>query len=458
MMKKPFRSLILLGAGEGTRFESATPKQLSRIGGESIFELSLKQILKVDLIDEIVIVTSEECLSEVNAITAKYLSERKIIVVIGGRSRQESSYLGCEALSKESDFVAVHEAVRPFISPEIITSGYELLMNPEIDGVDTVIATSDTIVQLDEAEKFIQTIPNRKQLRRGQTPQFFPTKLLKKVYSLVEHHELSTFNDECGLVLRVMPNARIATIDGSERNLKITTQQDSLIAEQLLRTPSLLSAGNFEELDNPEVKCLIIIGGESGIGKAVKEISVRAGVEVISLSRRNGYDINLQTGRDAIATILLREKHKECHLVITAGILELRALKELNIDHLEKIFTTNLLSPALLIGELANLDSLPNSITLVGSTSYLKSRHSMFAYSASKSGLISLLHSFIDELGGSGTRINVIVPERTNTEMRQINFNDSDKTQLVAEEVALGILECVAMPINGQIIQIRSRR
>ena len=119
---------------------------------------------------------------------------------------------------------------------------------------------------------------------------------------------------------------------------------------------------------------------------------------------------------------------------------------------------TNLLSPALLIGELANLDSLPNSITLVGSTSYLKSRHSMFAYSASKSGLISLFQSFIDELGGSGTRINVVVPERTDTEMRKLNFNDSDKTQLVPEEVALGILECVTMPINGQIIQIRSRR
>ena len=457
-MKKPFRSLILLGAGEGTRFESATPKQLSRIGGESIFELSLKQILKVELIDEIIIVTSEECLSEVNAITKKYLSDRRIIVVTGGRSRQESSFLGCEALSDLSDFVAVHEAVRPFISPEVIISGYELLMDPEIDGVDTVIATSDTIVQLDEAEKFIQTIPNRKLLRRGQTPQFFPTKLLKKVYSIVEHQELSAFNDECGLVLRVMPNARIATVNGSEKNLKITTQQDSLIAEQLLRTPSVLSKGNFKEFENPEIKCIIIIGGESGIGKAVKEISVRAGVEVISLSRRNGHDINLQSGRDAVAAYLLREEYKECHLVITAGVLELRSLKELNLDHLERIFMTNLLSPALLIGELANLDSLPNSITLVGSTSYLKSRHSMFAYSASKSGLISLFQSFIDELGGSGTRINVVVPERTDTEMRKLNFNDSDKTQLVPEEVALGILECVTMPINGQIIQIRSRR
>jgi 2-C-methyl-D-erythritol 4-phosphate cytidylyltransferase len=313
-------------------------------------------------------------------------------------------------------------------------------------------------VQLDETEKFIQAIPNRKQLRRGQTPQFFPTKLLKKVYSIVEHRELSTFNDECGLVLRVMPNARIATVDGSEKNLKITTQQDSLIAEQLLRTPTLLSAGNFEKLDNPEIKFLIIIGGESGIGKAVKEISARAGVEVASLSRRNGYDINLQSGRDAIAAYFQRGAHKECHLVITAGILEQRALKELDTIHLEKVFTTNLLSPALLIGELANLDLLPNSITLVGSTSYLKSRHSMFAYSASKSGLISLLQSFIQELGGSGTRINVIVPERTDTEMRKINFNDSDKTHLVAEEVALGILECVATPINGQTIQIRSRR
>lgn len=457
-MKKPFCSVILLGAGEGRRFESTTPKQLSRIGGQSIFELSLKQILKVKLIDEIVIVTSEECLSEVNAIAKKYLGCRKIIVVTGGESRQESSFLGCEALSNMSDYVAVHEAVRPFISPEVIISGFELLMDSDIDGVDTVIATSDTIVQLDEAEEFIRAIPNRKLLRRGQTPQFFPTKLLRRVYSIVEHQELSAFNDECGLVLRVMPNARIATVEGSEKNLKITTQQDSLIAEQLLRTPSVLSEGNFNQFKNPKNKCLIIIGGESGIGKAVKAISVKAGVEVFSLSRRNGCDINLQSGRDAVAEYLLKAMHKECHLVIAAGVLELRSLRELSVDHLERIFTTNLLSPALLLGELANLDSLPNSITLVGSTSYLKSRHSMFAYSASKSGLISLLQSFIDELGGSGTRINVVVPERTDTEMRRNNFNDSDKTQLVPEEVALAILECVATPINGQIIQLRSRR
>ena len=458
MKKKPFRSLILLGAGEGTRFESATPKQLSRIGGVSIFELSLQQILKVEMIDEIIIVTSEECSSEVNTILEKYRSGKRIIVVFGGRSRQESSYLGCAALSELSDFVAIHEAVRPFINPEVINSGFEMLKDPAIDGVDTVIATSDTIVQLDESEKFIQTIPNRNLLRRGQTPQFFPTKLLKKVYSHVELHELSKFNDECGLLLKVMPHARIATIEGSEKNIKITTQQDSLIAEQLLRTPSLLSKGNYEKFENPELNCVIIIGGESGIGKAVNQLSARAGAEVVSLSRRNGYDINLKSARDAVAAHLLKEKHKVCHLVITAGILQLRTLTELDSDHLDDIFNTNLLSPALLIGELARLELLPSSITLVSSTSYLKSRHSMFAYSASKSGLISLMQSFIEELGTSETRMNVIVPERTDTEMRKINFNDSVTTQLTPEEVALGILECITTPINGQIIQIRSRR
>jgi 2-C-methyl-D-erythritol 4-phosphate cytidylyltransferase len=210
---------ILLMAGEGRRFGRDLPKQFQLLGGKKVFLHSLETFLETGWLDEMILV----CPSDWVEIVREEIGMR---VVAGGRSRQESSYLGLLAFSTPPDVVVIHDGVRPFLTKRILKENIETAL--AYGAADTCIPSADTLVHVPDGQK-IATIPNRREYLRGQTPQSFRFDLILEAHQKTTTQEST---DDCRLVLDLGHPVHIVL--GDERNLKITSPLDLLLAEQLL--------------------------------------------------------------------------------------------------------------------------------------------------------------------------------------------------------------------------------
>ncbi len=134
---------ILLMGGKGTRFKSALPKQFHLLAGKKIYIHTLERFLACELFDQIILVVPLEWKSEVED-ELKSFPQDKIRVIAGGETRQDSSYLGLQACPKETQFVVIHDAVRPFVSEKILRENVHACQL--YGAVDTCIPSADTIV------------------------------------------------------------------------------------------------------------------------------------------------------------------------------------------------------------------------------------------------------------------------------------------------------------------------
>lgn len=225
-MKERFTALILMG-GEGRRLGSRLPKQFHLLGELKVYQHTLETFRRLGLFQEIILVCHPEWVESVQEEVAAY---DEVKVVSGGETRQASSWEGLKACDPSCHYVMIHDAVRPFVSLEILQSNAQAVQIHR--AVDTVIPSADTLIVTTDG-KAIDSIPPRDHFRRGQTPQTF-------AYSLIcEAHEKSkgiNATDDCRLVLEL--GAPVHLVEGSEGNLKITTEWDLLVAEYYLRNRS----------------------------------------------------------------------------------------------------------------------------------------------------------------------------------------------------------------------------
>ncbi|MFA6473008.1 MAG: 2-C-methyl-D-erythritol 4-phosphate cytidylyltransferase [Candidatus Latescibacterota bacterium] len=220
-------SAVIVAGGTGKRMNAGIPKQLLMLGGMSILERTLQPFLACDEITEIVITAAEEIIGPITDSTERIQTEQHIIVVPGGKERQDSVWNGLAALSPESDIVIVHDGVRPFITPQIIKKcihaaakwGAVSVMRPVKETVKTV-----------ENDRVIETL-DRSKLWITQTPQVFRTVLIREAH---ERARLDGYygTDDCILVERLGHEVHI--IEGDEMNIKITTPADLKIAGAIL--------------------------------------------------------------------------------------------------------------------------------------------------------------------------------------------------------------------------------
>lgn len=243
---------ILLMAGEGKRFLSATPKQYHRLAGKKIYQYTLETFLQVSSFKEIILVVDPHWHAKVSEEVASY-GDARVRLVKGGSTRQESSFLALQACSLNTSYVVIHDAVRPFVSERILREHLEKVI--AFGAVNTCIPSDDTIVQVKGKDQ-IETIPLRSEYWRGQTPQSFAYSLI------VEAHKAAAggdSTDDCRLVLeRGHPVHRVL---GDVANIKITTHLDLVLAEQMLRTH--VSAKQGEESDLAGKK-YAVVGGNGG--------------------------------------------------------------------------------------------------------------------------------------------------------------------------------------------------
>ncbi len=208
---------ILLMGGEGVRFGGDVPKQFRFLGDKKIYSHALETIQSSYLFDEIVLVCHPN-----------WTDLPHDGVVKGGKTRQESSYLGLQAFKMRPDIVLIHDAVRPFVTKKILQENIEGAIR--FGAIDTCIPSTDTLVYA-PTDGRIQKIPKREEFMRGQTPQTFRMDWILEAHERAISDGIENVSDDCQLVLRIGKPVHIVL--GDEKNMKITSEFDLVIAEQI---------------------------------------------------------------------------------------------------------------------------------------------------------------------------------------------------------------------------------
>ena len=220
---------IIAAAGQGTRMGGKPAKQFLELAGIPVIIHTLKRFEQCDVIQEIIVVLPAQESAEFLSLADKYGLRKLAKVVPGGITRAESVLRGLRAVREATaEIVAVHDGVRPFVTPEEITRTVEAARAHE--AAILVAPVTDTIKEV-ESEQVARTL-KRGQVRRALTPQCFRYSLLRRAYEQADVLD-PDLTDDSVLVERL--GTKVAIVEGNPHNIKITQPQDLAIAEVLLR-------------------------------------------------------------------------------------------------------------------------------------------------------------------------------------------------------------------------------
>ncbi|EPF6229477.1 2-C-methyl-D-erythritol 4-phosphate cytidylyltransferase, partial [Proteus mirabilis] len=286
----PRNIAVILASGSGSRFESKIPKQFVKLAGKPVIQYTIEAFENCSAIDEIYIVTKEDYIDLVYEITNKNELKKVSKVISGGKERYDSTWAAINATPSENCNLIIHDAVRPFISERIINDCIAALVT--YNAIDVVVDAVDTIVEVDG--DFISNIPDRRRLKRGQTPQAFKRDTLKEAYNKFLLDPQKAASDDCGIVLKYLKNEKIYTVVGAESNFKLTHQQDLYLADNIIKDGlyTRLTTDNNLIKETIENKVIVVIGGSSGIGEDIVTLCEKLNGKVYSCSRsQNNVDV-----------------------------------------------------------------------------------------------------------------------------------------------------------------------
>jgi len=228
--------VILLGAGSGTRYShtfpgalQSAPKQFQEIEGKPVFIWSLLNLVQFVPTRKIWIVVSPEHTSLTHRLCGSFLPadwNKKIQVILGGSSRQESSFNALEAIAQENplpDKVLIHDACRPFISRSLGQSISSHLNLSEKKGYIPAIAVTETLKSVEN--ETVQKTVERKNIYRVQTPQIFCFRTLRHCFLMAKNQKGLSFTDDASVLEHF--GESVGIFPGDERNIKLTFEHDS---------------------------------------------------------------------------------------------------------------------------------------------------------------------------------------------------------------------------------------
>lgn len=219
---------ILLAGGSGSRVKGYTlPKQLIEIAGRPLLEWALLPFLNHESINEIVIVSHQEYLDEVNHIVARH-HQKPIHIVTGGSSRQASVFEALKYLSRRAngtDTILIHDAARVLIDEATITRGLDKF-HGDI-GLTAMVPSFDTLMEIDANDNLVKVV-DRAHIGVIQTPQLF---LFQSIYLAHQKHVGDNATDDVSLLLGKI---EIHHFLGSRLNFKVTTDEDVSMVKRLL--------------------------------------------------------------------------------------------------------------------------------------------------------------------------------------------------------------------------------
>jgi 2-C-methyl-D-erythritol 4-phosphate cytidylyltransferase len=239
---------VVLAGGAGQRFGGDLPKQLQVLAGRTLLEHSVAAFEQAPGVDAIIVVAPADLAGTASDLLAGGRYRKVARVIGGGVTRTDSTRCAiaelCAAGNGPGDCnVLFHDAARPLVDQRIIADCVSALGTHPVIGV--AVPSSDTIVEV--ADGVVTAMPHRDALARFQTPQGFRLSVIMRAYELADADPAFgqlPATDDCGIVLRYLPDVPVRLVRGSERNIKITYPDDLHIAEALLRLERRSSSGN----------------------------------------------------------------------------------------------------------------------------------------------------------------------------------------------------------------------
>ncbi|HEY3131125.1 MAG TPA: 2-C-methyl-D-erythritol 4-phosphate cytidylyltransferase [Acidobacteriota bacterium] len=216
-------SAVVVAAGSGSRIKSEIPKQLLHLGGIPLFLWSLHVFQKMEKVNEILLVVPRDKAGNFRELLP---DGSEVKWVTGGPRRQDSVKAGLERVSLDAQIVLIHDAARPFFSPQLVD---RLIDSAAEQGASIPVApVSETLKEVSQG-RVIRTL-SREQIYRAQTPQAFRREILIEIFQSVPQDR--TWTDEASML--EFAGVPVAAVQGDQRNIKITLAEDFHYAEYLL--------------------------------------------------------------------------------------------------------------------------------------------------------------------------------------------------------------------------------
>lgn len=216
---------VILLAGSSTRYNKGINKNLDTIDDNLVINYSIKKFLNNDNINELILVVRKEDIDEVLENIYNIESKKRIKLILGGKTRQESVYNALQVI--DSDIVIIHDGARPLIKNKYINKCIETMDDYKASTI--AVKSKDTIKIGNENNEVVSTT-NRDNTWIIQTPQCFDTRLLKQLH---EKYKNEFVTDDCSLIEK--EGIKVKLIEGDYSNIKITTPEDIDIVKKLIK-------------------------------------------------------------------------------------------------------------------------------------------------------------------------------------------------------------------------------
>ena len=230
-MKKMHCTAVVLAAGQGKRMGTKVHKQYLLLAGKPVLYYSLKAFQDSSVIDEIILVTGRDeetyCKEQ---IVDPYGFTKVSHIIEGGAERYHSVWNGLQIMKNEG-YVFIHDGARPFVDEDMIQRVYESV---QLEKACVVGMPVKATVKIADEEGYVSHTPDRSKVWMVQTPQVFETTLVKNAYAELMKNENVQVTDDA-MVVEMFANHPVKLVEGSYKNIKITTPEDLKTGELFVK-------------------------------------------------------------------------------------------------------------------------------------------------------------------------------------------------------------------------------
>lgn len=225
--KTPVCSAVIVAAGSSQRM--GTDKLMITLGADPVLVKSVRAFQYCPLVDEIIIVTRFDRIEEIAELCVKHGMSKVKQVISGGATRMESALAGVSAVKKGAELIAIHDGARPLVSQSVIENA--IYAAQKYYSAVPAIKCVDTLKQVDENGIIVAAV-DRNVTVRVQTPQVFNADMIKGALSKAVKDNLP-LTDDCSAMEYM--GIKTHVVEGEEDNIKITTPDDIIHAEAIIR-------------------------------------------------------------------------------------------------------------------------------------------------------------------------------------------------------------------------------
>ncbi len=225
----------IAAGGIGSRMGAEMPKQYITVGNKPIIAHTVQKFLNCCKFRKIIVMCPEEWRSYTSELLCRYCPDERVTVIAGGPDRNETIMNSVRYIEEtdglnESTVIVTHDAVRPFVTENIINDHIE--KSNLYDAIGTVIPATDTIIESSDG-LIVDDTPDRSRLYQCQTPQTFKALRLKKLYDGLSVEKKAILTDSCSIF--TVSGEKVYLAMGDVQNIKITYPHDLRVAEIILK-------------------------------------------------------------------------------------------------------------------------------------------------------------------------------------------------------------------------------